>query len=473
MSAQSANPLPKFGPIYYLVLAALFLPASFAAAQDYTLTDIGPFAVPVALNSSGQVTGTTTQTGHDSSFFWTRTGGLQILPDLGSGTTDAKAMNDSGAIVGQSGLANHAIHAFLWTQAGGIKDLGSPLGGNSIAYAINPAGEVSGLTFSPDGAIVHAFFWSPSTGAIDLGVSNGNSTSFALGMNGAGEIVGYQFGTTSGFTPFRWTQATGIESLHDFGLPNGFAKAVNDNGEIAGYAAIAEKQTHAVKWSPDGTIQDLGTLSGTMSSNAFFINQSGHVAGYSRPTDCCGKQRTFFWTPAGIVDIGLLPNHQNGRSIPIGFNNRDQIVGSNGGTYLWSPTLGLRQIPGIKVNQLINHALNDAGQILGTRRSNLPAVLASPTMHVNVSSSQNPSNVGQNVTFTANVSSIVGLPPDGEQVTFMDGATVLGTATLGSGSASFSTSSLVKGKHPITANYAGDDNYLPNKSAKLYQVVNP
>jgi len=201
----------------------------FAAAQDYTLTDIGPFAVPVALNSSGQVTGTTTQTGHDSSFFWTRTGGLQILPDLGSGSSDAKAMNDSGAIVGQSGLANHAIHAFLWTQAGGIKDLGSPLGGNSIAYAINTAGEVSGLTFSPDGAIAHAFFWSPSTGAIDLGVSNGNSTSFPLGMNGAGEIVGYQFGT-SGFTAFRWTLATGMDTLaRDLTVViDGFGKAIRN-----------------------------------------------------------------------------------------------------------------------------------------------------------------------------------------------------------------------------------------------------
>jgi hypothetical protein len=55
----------------------------------------------------------------------------------------------------------------------------------------------------------------------------------------------------------------------------------------------------------------------------------------------------------------------------------------------------------------------------------------------------------------------------------MDGSAVLGTATLGSGSASFSTSSLAKGKHPITANYAGEDNYLPNKSAKLIQLVNP
>ena len=101
------------------------------------------------------------------------------------------------------------------------------------------------------------------------------------------------------------------------------------------------------------------------------------------------------------------------------------------------------------------------------------AVLASPTMHVSVSSSQNPSHGGQSVTFTANVSAIVGLPPDGEQVSFLNGKTVLGTATLSNGTVSLTTSALTVGSHSITAKYAGDNNYLPNKSAALTQVVNP
>jgi probable HAF family extracellular repeat protein len=467
MPAQSARPQPQFRLTYLCVLAALLLAGSLAGAQDYTLTKLPPFSQPVAVNSSGQVIGLTTQTGHDSSFLWTRTGGLQILGDLGGGASRAYAMNDSGAVVGESFLADFALHAFLWTQAGGIQDLGSPQGGNSLATAVNAAGEVTGLCYGPNRSGPHAFYWSSATGAVDLGVTNGNTLSFALAINDSGEIVGYQFGN-SGFSAFRWTQATGMQTLADFGLLGGVAYAVNDSGQIAGVAG-----QHAVLWAPDGTFQELGTLPGDGASSATLINRGGHVAGFSRPSNCCGKQRTFFWDGAGIVDIGLLPKHQNGRSLPAGFNNRDQIVGSNGATYLWGPTIGLLQIPGIILKTPVSHPLNDAGQILGYATGYGSAVLASPTMHVSLNSSQNPSSGGQSVTFTANVNAIVGPPPDGEQVAFKDGSTVLGSGTISNGTASFTTSTLAVGKHSITANYVGDNNYLPNKSAKLIQVVNP
>jgi probable HAF family extracellular repeat protein len=474
MPSLRSNSLRECGLLHYLAASVLLLAASIAGAQDYTLTKLPPLSEPVAINSSGQVTGLTTQTGHDSSFFWTRAGGLQILPDLGGGATRARAMNDSGAIVGESSLANNSIHAFLWTQTAGMQDFGSPLGGNSEAIAINAAGEVTGYTNSPDGQTTHAFFWSSSTGTLDLGVTSGNSYSFANAVNGTGEVVGRQAGS-AGLTAFRWTQATGVETLPDFGGHNASALAIDDNGEIAGFAAQVGCQDNAALWSPDGTIQNLGTLSGYENSVARFINSAGHITGSSRPTNCCGHERTFFWTPAGMIDIGLLPNHTNGRSIPFGFNNHDQIVGSNGATYVWSPTISLRQIAGItfKYDAFLSNVLNDAGQILGSSSGNANAVVASPTMHVTISSSQNPSQVGQEVTFTASVNSIVGPPPDGESVIFQDRGISLATVTLTNGTASLTTSSLSAGKHLITVQYAGDNNYLPNKSPKLIQIVNP
>lgn len=69
-----------------------------------------------------------------------------------------------------------------------------------------------------------------------------------------------------------------------------------------------------------------------------------------------------------------------------------------------------------------------------------------------VTSSQNPSTYGQPVTFTATVTAVApgGGTPTGT-VTFYDGTTVLGTATLNSsGQATFTTSSLFIGTHPIT-----------------------
>jgi hypothetical protein len=89
-----------------------------------------------------------------------------------------------------------------------------------------------------------------------------------------------------------------------------------------------------------------------------------------------------------------------------------------------------------------------------------------------LSSSPNPSTYGQPVTFTATVSSTVGAPPDGATVNFMKGKTILGTGTLSSGSASFTTSTLPVATNWITAVYAGDSNLGPSTSTAVKQVVN-
>jgi len=85
-------------------------------------------------------------------------------------------------------------------------------------------------------------------------------------------------------------------------------------------------------------------------------------------------------------------------------------------------------------------------------------------------SSANASVFGQTVTFTATVSSGIAFTPTG-QVIFRDGGTYLGSATLdGSGRAVFATANLGVGVHPITADYQGDQNFLPS-SGNLTQTV--
>jgi hypothetical protein len=87
-----------------------------------------------------------------------------------------------------------------------------------------------------------------------------------------------------------------------------------------------------------------------------------------------------------------------------------------------------------------------------------------------LASNLNPSAYGQAVTFTATVTSSHGTPPNGETVTFEEGSTVLGTGTLSSGSASFTTSSLKVGYDEIKAVYAGDS-YFGSSSKARTQVV--
>ncbi len=75
-----------------------------------------------------------------------------------------------------------------------------------------------------------------------------------------------------------------------------------------------------------------------------------------------------------------------------------------------------------------------------------------------LTSSVNPSAVGQNVTFTATVKPTggAGVSPDGT-VTFYNGAAILQTVAIGaSGVATWSTAELPQGLNPITATYSGD-----------------
>lgn len=77
-----------------------------------------------------------------------------------------------------------------------------------------------------------------------------------------------------------------------------------------------------------------------------------------------------------------------------------------------------------------------------------------------LTSTPNPSSVGQNVTFTATVaiSGGGGVTPDGT-VTFYDGANAIGSSNLTptgmTGVATFQTSALTQGSHAITAQYSG------------------
>jgi hypothetical protein len=87
-----------------------------------------------------------------------------------------------------------------------------------------------------------------------------------------------------------------------------------------------------------------------------------------------------------------------------------------------------------------------------------------------LSASPNPSIVNATVTFTAIVSPTV---PDGETVTLLDGAIPIAAGTTKGSVATLALSTLSVGTHSITAQYAGDSNYLASTSGAVSQAVNP
>jgi hypothetical protein len=102
-------------------------------------------------------------------------------------------------------------------------------------------------------------------------------------------------------------------------------------------------------------------------------------------------------------------------------------------------------------------------------------VASANATNTTVTSSVNPSVYGQKVTFTATVAAVVGSTKPTGTVTFKDGTTVLGSATLNNqGVANFTTSAfaLAVGGNSITANYAGSTQFAGSGSTTLTQTVN-
>jgi hypothetical protein len=91
------------------------------------------------------------------------------------------------------------------------------------------------------------------------------------------------------------------------------------------------------------------------------------------------------------------------------------------------------------------------------------------TPAVRLFSSYNPAVAQTAVTFTASVTSAVGMPTG--TVSFLDSTTLLGQGTLSAGVATLAASSLTDGSHSMTAVYNGDANFIAVTSAALSQSI--
>jgi hypothetical protein len=106
------------------------------------------------------------------------------------------------------------------------------------------------------------------------------------------------------------------------------------------------------------------------------------------------------------------------------------------------------------------------GNYLGSSAS-LTQVVSTSGSTTALTSTQNPSTFEQAITFTATVAPQTATGT----VTFKEGFTVLGTATVINGLASFTTSALAAGMHVVIAMYSGDGNFGGSASGPVSQVV--
>jgi uncharacterized membrane protein len=185
-----------------------------------------------------------------AAFVWTAPSGTRALAGLGDGPSRALAASFNGSwIVGESTVSSSTgsfTRATLWGPDGRAVDLGS-VGGSPSSFGtdISFDGNVAvGYGFANGGAL--AFRWARTGGIAALGTLAGQDASRATAVSGDGNVVVGDSGFTAGGlpagNPFRWTAATGMQSIAAWlagggvGLPPGVvlwsATDTNYNGNV-------------------------------------------------------------------------------------------------------------------------------------------------------------------------------------------------------------------------------------------------
>jgi len=400
---------------------------------------------------------------------------LTLLPTLGGKFNRASAINEHGQITGQSDEAMVATSGpFLWSRTDGIQDLGTLGGVLGSGNALNASAQVTGYSTICCEPI--AIVWSAATGMEKIKASP-EFGSAGNGINDNGDVVGVYNDQTESSHGFYWTQLGGLQDLASLGCVGCLPNAINNSGEVTGTIPQPDGSSHAFVWAPTSAVQDLGTLGGPNSA-PHAINNAGQVVGVSDTAG--GVQHAFSWSAAsGMQDLGTLPGESYSGANAI--DDAGRVVGSSWGSkttkghpFSWTQAGGMTQLGPLKPANISSaDGVNSAGLIIlsAYRSSGYSSYLMTPLMITTLTSSVNPSQAGESVTFTANVNSATqGPPPDGEIVTFTRAKQVIGTGTLLGGAATFTTSSLT-GVSAMQAVYTGDSNYASSKSAPLKQVV--
>lgn len=273
-----------------------------------------------SVNASNQVVGDCTGYGADSSligrpFIWSSSAGIK--PFVEATASVAPVINDFGVVAGT--MNGNTV---IWYSPDNAPP--TELGIQGQARDINNSGTITGSLSTGRG-----FYWSVPSGVVDIGDLGAVANSYVISksINNAGEIVGLALTPSGNKRPFIYTQTSGMLELElPPGYNYGYATAINNNGEIAGYVkpntSDPQSAAVAVMWT-----LDLSPIVNAGADQTVTKSQSASLTINGTASDPDGDAMTYRWLYGSTVlgsgtvpSSGTIPLYLGSSSYPVGSN---------------------------------------------------------------------------------------------------------------------------------------------------------
>lgn len=341
----------------------------------------GNWAVaPLLINSRGDLAGQASA-GEYHAARWLKGGTIEDLhPAPGLLASWAKAINDSGVVVGDACIpppgGNGPCGMYLWRNTPGV-------GNQQLDFwqtGVTAVTSIFPMRLSNDGGIAmtlrrdvmqgsgeHTVYYRDDVGWIDLSplvTREETPRTRLIDVNNAGQVL---IDHSWGGPLVRWSHAAGVEVLIE--NQSVFAEDMNDAGQITGSATFPSG-SGAFTFSDEAGLVQLDPAGAFPNSRGEIIAESGAIAGYF-------DGGIFVYTAeAGMQDTGI-----GSFSFIVGFNSRGDLLANehHPQTYEGTPKVRFAGQELVSLQELIDPAaefititgmsrINDARQfaVLGT-----------------------------------------------------------------------------------------------------------
>lgn len=282
------------------------------------------------INSAGVVVGTFPYSATSTRAFLNRGTGMVDLGALRGVASAAVAINDKGQVLGHWTTSTRQRRGFIY-HAGKVRDIGVIPGRISTFTDINYSGYITAYGTVPDSEEgPHGFLRAPDGTYKDIGsvpVEEVFPMTYAYALNSGNQIAGASGPLSVPDQPLRaigWAKGV-MRDLGDFGMAPNAALAINNCGQMTGYASVdlGFRDRHAFLYS-NGRMIDLESSPGTeeLYSEGAGINCRGHVVGRSSALS------GFIYRGKRMQSLNALIDPARGWNItgPVAINNNGQIA---------------------------------------------------------------------------------------------------------------------------------------------------